>query len=375
MIPQSEMERRWKLLREKMEVTGVDLILATSQENFYYLTGSYHPDLKAIPDRLAFAGMGRDGNLFAFVSDLEFPLFKTQSPIREARAYVEFQEPPVPTLTNFLSGKGLSKKKIGFECRHLVHEYALALREGLPEAELTPWDRYFFAARRFKSPFEIDLLQKAAGATERGIYDAWLSVHPGVSEKEMARELEAQLRKGGADAVSFVTCASGARTAVPHAAASSAPIQRGDLIKVDIGGVFDGYYSDMARSAFMAEVSPVKKDEYLKVVAAHKAIIEEMSPGVTAAQVFRVGKKIFQNLGVPFDVPHLGHAIGLTGHEEVLLQPKDETELRPGMVIAVEQRAKFREERYHIEDLVLIEEDGPRVLTNIDANESVFVIS
>ncbi len=376
MIPKDELERRWAFLRKKMEVSGVDLIVATSQENFYYLTGSYHPDLKAIPDRLAIAGMDMEGNLFALLSDLEVLLFQSQSPVRDARSYVEFQEPPLTLLGDLLKKKGLADKKIGFEAKHLAYHYSLELRNELPHAGFVPWDLYFFEARRFKSAYEVDLLQKAAVATEKAIYDTWESARWGISEKEMGRELEYRLRGEGADAISFLTCVSGVRTAIPHAVSSLLPIEKGDLIKVDFGGIFNGYYSDMARSAFMGEVSAEKKAEYLKLVEGHKNLIEEMKPGISASRIFQMGKKIFQDLGLPFDVPHLGHSIGLTGHEEILLQPREHIELGPGMVFAVEPRAKFRErERFHIEDLVLIEEDGPRVLTNIKANEDVFVIS
>jgi len=376
MVPKTELERRWVLLREKMEMTGVDLILATSQENFYYLTGSYHPDQKAIPDRLAIAGMDARGNIFGLLSDLEYSLFKSQSPIDDADVYVEFKESPIIVLGNLLRSRGSADKRIGFESRHLATCFYQALKEHLPNAQLLSWDSYFYESRRFKSPFEIELLRKAAVTTEKVIYDTWRSTRLGISEEEMGRELEYRLRKEGADAISFLTCVSGVRTAIPHAVSSPLPIERGDLIKVDFGGVFEGYVSDMARVAFMAEVSPERKAGYLRFVEAHKALIDGMKPGVTPSQVFQRAREIFKTQGLPFDVPHLGHSIGLTGHEEPLLQPYDHTELAPGMLFAVEPRSRVREkERYHLEDLVLITENGPEVLTGIKANEEIFIIS
>ncbi len=376
MIPQAELERRWAVLQEKMEMTGVDLILATSQENFYYLTGSFHPDQKAIPDRLAIAGMDGEGNIFAFLSDLEYSLFRSQSPVEDAKAYIEFKEPPISTLGNLLQKRGMADKRIGFETRHLVIHYYQDLKEQLPKAQLLPWDRYFYESRRFKSPYEIEVMQKAAVKTEKVIYDTWRSSRYGISEKEMGQELEYRLRKEGADAISFLTCVSGIRTAIPHAVSSPLPIEKGDLIKIDFGGIFEGYVSDMARAAFMVEVSRERRGEYLRLVEAHKAIIGGMKPGVTASQIYQKAREIFKTQGLPFDVPHLGHSIGLTGHEEPLLQPYDHTELAPGMLLAVEPRSRVREkDRYHIEDLVLITERGPKVLTSIKANEEIFIIS
>ena len=144
MIPQAELERRWAVLKENMEMTRVDLILATSQENFYYLTGSFHPDQKAIPDRLAIAGMDAKGNTFALLSDLEYSLFKSQSPIKDADVYVEFKESPISALGNLLRKLGMADKRIGFESRHLVVHYYQDLKDPLPKAQLLPWDRYFY---------------------------------------------------------------------------------------------------------------------------------------------------------------------------------------------------------------------------------------
>jgi Xaa-Pro aminopeptidase len=376
MIPKIELERRWSVLEDKMEAAGVDLLLATSQENFFYLTGSLHPDQKAIPDRLAIAGLNVGGNLFALLSDLEFSLFKSQSPVREANRYVEFKESPISALANTLRERGMAEKRIGFEARHLVFRYFEELKRELPAAQLLPADDYFTQARQIKSPFEIELLRKAAQATEKAIFDTWRASRYGISEKEMGRELEYRLRKEGADAISFLTCVSGARTAIPHAASSSLPIERGDLIKIDFGGIFGGYVSDMARVAFMVEAPPARKAEYLRLLEAHKNIIEAMKPGTTASRVFERGREIFEAQGLPFDVPHLGHSLGLTGHEEPLLQPYDDTELKPGMLLAVEPRAGVDEKtRYHVEDLVLITNEGPKVLTDIQSNQEVFVIS
>ncbi len=352
------------------------MILATSQENFYYLTGSYHLDQKAIPDRLAIAGMDAEGNTFALLSDLEYSLFKSQSSIKGADGYVEFKESPFAALENLLRKRGMEDKRIGFEARHLVTRYYQDLKDRLPKAQLLPWDKYFYEARCFKSPFEIELLQKAAVTTEKVIYDTWRAARFGISEKEMGEELDYRLRKEGADAISFLTCVSGIRTAIPHAVSSSLPIERGALIKIDFGGIFEGYVSDMARVAFMVEASSERRGEYLRLVEAHKAIIDGMKPGETVSQIFSKAREIFKIQGLPFDVPHLGHSIGLTGHEDPLLQPYDHTELAPGMLFAVEPRSRVgQKERYHIEDLVLITEKGPKVLTNIQSNEEIFIIS
>jgi len=377
MIPKSELERRWKTLQEKIEETGVDLIIATSLENFYYTTGALIFTQKHIPDRLEIACMDKKGQLFTVLCNMEAPLFKTKSPVEDISMYVEFEESPLKTLSDLLQRRGLANKKIGIESGHLVAKYYHELRERLPRAQVVSWERNFDETRMFKSPYEIELMTQAARTTDEVIYDTWKSVKYGISEKDMARELESRLRKRGADKIQFITCVSGVRTTYAHATPSDSPIERGALIKIDFGGIFNGYLSDIARVAFMDDVSQERKNEYFKFVELYKQIIECMVPGTTASQVFNKTKGIYQKMGMQFGTPaHFGHSIGLTGHENPLLQPFDNTELRPGMLFAVEPRALMREnDRYHLEDLILITERGPKVMTNIKSIEKAFVIA
>jgi len=359
-----------------MRKTGVDLVLATSQENFYYLTGSLHHAIKTIPDRLTVAGMDNRGGIFAVLCNLELPLFKSQSKIQDTDQYVEFEESPVAALGDLLRERGYADKKIGIETRHLVAHFHQELMGQLPKASLIPWDKYFYETRLFKSQWEIEGMQKAGAITEKVIYDTWKAARYGISEKEMGQEMIVRLLREGADGIAFLTCVSGIRTAIPHAASSPAPIERGALIKIDFGGTFDGYISDVARVAFMAEASPERRADYFRFVEAYREIIAALKPGVTSSQAFQKTKEIFRKQGLPFDMPHLGHSIGLTGHEDPLLQPYDHTELAPGMLFAVEPRSRIREkDRYHLEDLVLITEKEPKVLTNIKANDELFIIS
>lgn len=375
MIPNSELKRRWTILNEKIEKTGVDVIVATSQENFYYMTGALLFSQKSIPDRLAMAAMDKKGNIFIILCDIEYPIFKIQSPVEDINIYIEFEESPIKVLSELLRKRGFVSNKIGIESRHLVASYYKELVGSVPDTKLTPWDNNFDEIRVIKSPYEIEILKNAAIITEAVIYDTWKSVKSGISERDMGMELEWRLRKNGADGISFLTCCSGIRTTIPHAVSSPSPIEKGDLIKVDFGGVFNGYVSDVARVAFMLEISRERKGEYTRFVSAYKEIIDSMKPGTTASQIFYKAKDIYQKLDIPFEIPHLGHSIGLTGHENPLLQPFDHTELKPGMLFAVEPRAKMRDkDRYHVEDLIMITESGPKVLTDIKSIEDVFII-
>jgi len=375
-IPNDELERRIKALENKIKETDVDLIIATSQENFFYMTGVLIHTQKSAPDRLEMVCLDKAGEIFTVICNLEYPLFTNQSTVEDISVYVEFADSPIKSLSDQLAKRGYGNKKIGIETGHLVAKYFKELTDHMPNAQFLPWDHHFDEVRLFKSQYEIEIMEKAARITEEVIYETWRAAEYGISEIEMGFELEWRLRKQGADKISFVTCASGIRSTIPHAIPSASPIERGDLIKIDFGGVFNGYKSDVARVAFMSEVSKERRDDYQRFVQAYKETINVMRPGTTIAEVFNRSKEINENLGLPFEQPHLGHSIGIVGHENPLIHPFDHTELKPGMLFALEPRSKIREkDRYHIEDLILITESGPKVLTDIDSIENVFVIS
>lgn len=377
MMPKSELERRWSALQEKIERTGVDVIVATSLGNFYYITGALIFTQRHIPDRLEIACMDKKGQIFTVLCNMEMGLFKSESPIEDITMYGEFEESPIKALTELLRKKGFASKKIGIETGHLVAKYYQELERNLAQAQIVSWDGNFDEIRAIKSPYEIKLMTQAGRVTDEVIYETWKSVKYGISEKELARELELRLRKKGADKIQFITCVSGVRTTYAHATPAESPIERGALIKIDFGGIFNGYMSDIARVAFMQEVSEERKSEYMKFVELYKKIIDCLMPGTTASRVFQKTKEIYHNMGFPIGTPaHFGHSIGIIGHENPVLQPFDNTELKPGMLFALEPRAMLRaNDRYHLEDLILITEKGPRVLTENKSIERPFVIA
>jgi Xaa-Pro aminopeptidase len=170
----------------------------------------------------------------------------------------------------------------------------------------------------------------------------------------------------GADGIGFATIvASGFRSALPHGVASAKLIEAGDLVTLDFGAVYRGYHSDITRTVVVGQVKPKQEDIYNIVLEAQKSAIVAVKAGVRASEVDRAARDIIKKNGYGDYFGHgTGHGLGLSIHESPRLSPNDDTILQPGMTVTVEPGIYLPEwGGVRIEDTVVVEKDGCRVLT------------
>jgi Xaa-Pro aminopeptidase len=186
-----------------------------------------------------------------------------------------------------------------------------------------------------------------------------------MTEREIGVRMSSELVLGGAEMQAFQVLAAASNACSTHARAGDYALRSGDLMRTDFGGVFPGgYYSDLARTISVGPASPRQRDTYRKVWDEHERLISMLRPGVTGREIYESHKARWQALGWPMARPHIGHSLGIGLHEEPLLMPGDTTPLEPGMCMAVEPNYLVPEtEKYHVEDLVLVTDGAPRVLS------------
>lgn len=220
--------------------------------------------------------------------------------------------------------------------------------------------------RLIKDQVELGYLQQAVKLADAG-FDYLLKIlHPGISERDIALELEYFLGKQGSQGPSFTTIiASGPRAALPHGAASERILQPGDLVVMDFGAIYGGYHSDLTRTVALAPVEVEWRRLYEIVLRAQRLGIEAVIPGREAHQIDAVVRDYIGAVGYGEYFRHgLGHGVGLAVHEGPSLSSRSEIKLTPGMVITIEPgiyipgRGGIR-----IEDMVLVQENGPGVLS------------
>ena len=191
-------------------------------------------------------------------------------------------------------------------------------------------------------------------------------IQEGVSEQELALELEFYMRRQGAQGVAFdLIVVAGTKGSLCHGVPDDHQVRRGDFITMDIGALLDGYHSDMTRTVALGKVTPEQEEVYQIVLRAQEEAISQVKPGVRCGQIDKVARDIIYGAGYEGCFGHsTGHSVGLEIHEEPRFSIGVETLLCPGMVMTVEPGiylpGKFG---VRIEDMVAVTENGYQNLT------------
>ena len=354
-----------RLSKLKETMGDLDAVVASSLENTFYFSRSYISTIRAIPDRLALLVVPREGEPTFLVCVIEESLVRKESPISDVRGYVEFGENPVDMLAKVLDEKGLSHGSIGIETRHISAAYRERLGRVAPRVSWRPVDAMLGRMRAIKSRQEVEALSKGGLATEAAILEAWDGARPGQTERAVALEMANGMMTRGLDLVSFLCLGAGSHCGDAHPTPGPRKLERGDIIRCDVGGIFQRYQTDVARTAVFGKPSPKQVRRYEAVFEAQRRAIAAMEPGTPVSQLWKISAETVRSYGLPFTAPHIGHSIGIGLHEDPMIQPFNNATLEEGMVFYVEPfiRAGPRD-AYHVEDLVAVTPEGGRVLTD-----------
>lgn len=206
--------------------------------------------------------------------------------------------------------------KIGFESENITFSTFETINE-IIDSELVPVKGIVEELREVKTESEIQIIREAIEITEKAFDYILGFVKPGVTEIEVANELDFYMRKEGAEGVSFDTIvASGVRSAMPHGVASSKVIETGDMVTIDFGCYYKGYVSDMTRTFAVGDPGEKMKEIYEIVYQANKRVAEVAKAGMTGAELDAVARDYITEHGYGPEFGHTtGHGIGLEVHE------------------------------------------------------------
>lgn len=235
--------------------------------------------------------------------------------------------------------KRLSETRIGYEEDKLtVGEYKKLWRKLGAHQDFIRLQKTINEPRRVKNKDEIRKIAEAEKIGDMAFEHVLTMIKPGVTEREIALELEFYMKKQGASALSFETIvASGKRSAMPHGTASDKIIENGDFVTLDFGCILDGYCSDMTRTVVAGKASERQKEIYNIVLTAQKAAIDAIAAGKTCDTVDAAARKIIDDAGYGKNFGHgLGHSVGIEIHEMPSFSPKCRDIIEDGNVITVE---------------------------------------
>ena len=261
----------------------------------------------------------------------------------------------------------VSDKNVGFEADAVLYSDFNELLQGLG-VTLLPMVGIVEALRAVKSVDEVQKMRHAAQIADVAFEQILPLIVPGASEREIALELEFQMRRLGADGAAFeIIVASGERGAMPHGTASHKLINDGELVTIDWGAVLDGYHSDCTRTVAVGQVSPKLLEIYNTVLEAHRLGVAAVKPDAKCFDVDAIARDWIQGAGYGEFFGHsLGHGVGLDVHEAPNLSFRAQDQrLEGGNVVTVEPGIYVPGiGGVRIEDMVLVTADGCESLTH-----------
>ena len=256
----------------------------------------------------------------------------------------------------------LGLKTVGFEGHSLSHRSWTQLSD----LHLTDAEDPVGRLRWVKDESELAAIREAVRIADQAYQHISKFIEPGMTEHEVAVELDYFLRKAGAEKEAFdALVASGPRSALPHGKPTERRISAGEMILLDFGAKWHGYHSDITRTVVLGKPDPKKQEIYRIVLEAQAAGIHAIKPGIAGGEVDAVARKVIEDKGYGEYFGHgLGHGLGLDIHDGRILAKNSEIILQAGMVVTVEPGIYIPGwGGIRIEDDVLVTQSGSEVLT------------
>ncbi len=383
--------QRVQRAQAQREAAGLDAVLVWKDENVRYLTDLraqlIHGKSTALNGALLTAGaepvLFCSGGERARV-DYTMPWIKEVHtiPIIEERALIEGFVTTI--LAPVLRDHGLGRARLGIDEANVI--LLQCITRHLPDLEVADGDSPMQQARRIKLPGEIALLEEASAIADAVTVTGMETVAAGgVRECDVAGESMRTLFRLGGEYAHVMTpfVASGEHMSPPHRICSDKIVRNGDLVFIDIGGSWAGYFGDVARTTICGRPSPRQKEIYTAVYHGLHAGIEQMRPGKTNADAANAIRAVAADFGLQdrFISLFIGHGVGIGANEPPyigeMLPGAPEYEFEPGMVFALEPLIWVDGVRggggVRLEEMILITDNSPHVLSRAPFDDSLLL--
>ncbi|MGQ9681905.1 MAG: M24 family metallopeptidase [Anaerolineae bacterium] len=363
-------DSRWERLRSRMAESEADAFLVTNPTNVRYLSGfTAGEDARLL--------ITRDNQYI--ITDFRY----YEQAERQAPAYTlcKMTQSLPAAFAELAQQTGF--RRVAFEAADVSYSLyqELAKAEGI---ELLPIKDWVQTLRAIKSPEELAAIRRAVAIGDAAFAALPSMLRPGITERELAWELEAFMRTHGAEDVSFPPIvAGGPNGAMPHAVpgeqvllgreAHQRALVPGEPIVLDFGARVDGYCSDLTRTICVGQPGDRFREIHAIVLAAQQAAEAAIRPGMLGKEADKIARQVIVDAGYGEAFGHgLGHGVGLDVHELPNASPRGELALEPGMTVTVEPGVYLPGwGGVRIEDLVVVTETGIEVLTTASKDPAV----
>ena len=359
------MGKRMDVLTNQLEQDKLDWVALNPGPSLRYLTGlNFH-----LMERPVVVLVSSSGQVKLIMPELERA--KAASLPFEAEVFL-FSDDPAGWQALFARAMAdISPRplRVGVEPTRLRFLELSLLREALPNAEFVDGSAALAGLRMRKSADELRAMRHAALIAQNALINTLTTVKPGQTERQISAELIVQLYREGSEAeLPFAPIVStGPNTANPHASPTDRALREGEMLLIDWGAGFSGYFSDITRTFFCGEPNEEMRQIASLVEKANEAARLGGRRGMPAGEVDRLAREVIAGGGYgDFFTHRTGHGLGMEAHEQPYIFQSNPLVLEPGMVFTIEPGI-YLPGKYgvRIEDDVVVEEEGLRSLTDL----------
>lgn len=329
---------------ERLAAANIDWFILAPGTNLEYVAGIKRrpPTYSRVDHHGSWAEMGLlkvSGEVF-YIAPRMIADFEAVNQDNVVMKRIEEGKPVETQLVQILKGIGFRSGRIAVEDQFWAHAL-LWLKEILPEIAFISGFGLIEEVRRIKSASELVLMREATAITDSSFAEVVKGIEPGMSEWDIATELELIVKRRGAEALSFATNVYSHSDAHPgdirHRELRYFPLQRGTTIAFDFGCVYQGYCTDFGRTVSIGEPDKTVCAYHKAIVHAQRCGIEALRPSARAKDIHQAVYEGMEEAGFgQYFVHRTGHGVGMDVHEAPLLDELDDTPLEEGMTFTVE---------------------------------------
>ncbi|MEN2974826.1 MAG: Xaa-Pro peptidase family protein [Candidatus Caldarchaeales archaeon] len=350
-------------VRRLMESLNLDTIMLTSEPNMLYISGYSGISLERLISLLILRGHDR---IFLIIPKLEERRAEENCRLEDIElvSYSDVED-PLNIIKEIFSRHRLVNIGVeGVTPFRFIHP----LLNKMPNLKISIIDDLMYSLRIVKDSQEIDDMKRAAEINNRLMVEAIQELRPGISEKSFMAFIKNTAFELGADDVPFALVQSGINSALPHQEPTSKIIEKDDIVVLDIGVRYGGYYSDITRTIVCGRPSSRHLEIFNIVLNAQQNSLNSIRQGVRAEEIDMCARRIIESAGYgEYFIHRTGHGIGLEVHEPPYIKIGNTQSLEEGMAFTVEPGiylpGKFG---VRIEDNVIVKEEGCINLTSLD---------
>jgi len=362
-------------LNDGLDRERLSAVVARSGQNFTYLSGVVYPGYlgRQLDNTESARGVmilwPRRGEPAIVLNKIAEGLTLRDSWVRRLEVYDVFRESPYERLAKTIRAAGLDRERIGVEKAYVSAAHWEELQRLLPHAQLIDCGPLMDWVRWIKTPDEIALLKKAADLLDDAYLEVFPTIRPGTTEREAhARLIGSCLRLGAGWAHGILNSST---NLVYYAGEGDTVFERGDVVRTDYVAYVAGYPGHQSRNAVVGRPSAEQRRDYTIVRDIYRMAVDQCRPGVHAGQIYDFVVTAYRERGWHYGSPLVGHSVGPWWHQQQpLLIPGNATPLEAGMVLALEPRKDY----WHIQDMVVVRNGGPELLSCKFDTDEPFVV-